>query len=403
MDIIREPVQDRIDKMNKEQSFFIQILSDHLNGKETKCNDDLDWTIIHQYALKHQVSGIVYVQAKDCIPTAILDTFRKETLATVYCASSRNNDVSIIRKDLEEKDIPSFVIKGPAVAALFPESKLRAMGDVDLVVKHEDREKCHNILLTRGYQCISRREDREWQYYRNNMELELHDRLVYKEAVNEKGQDVFFNNCWRFVHEGELDWNFHLLFLIFHLRKHFMNAGVGFRMFMDLAVVAQNAKIDWTWVKIQLDEIGMYSFAQKCYGFIEKWFGIRTPLAGEIDNIFFEEATQKIFADGVFGFHNKDNEDNDILNEIRHSRFAAFGMIRVATKQLFPSHKKLKNNIQYSYLNECSLLLPAAWIHRAIRLLMKGKTSIAIKDAQRSFVSADRIEKRNEMLKKWGI
>lgn len=103
----------------------------------------------------------------------------------------------------------------------------------------------------------------------------------------------FFNDCWQYVHEGQLDWDFHLLFLIFHLRKHFMNSGVGFRMFMDLAVVAAKVNIDWDTLANKLKKIGMLEFAKKCYGFIGRWFYIYGPLIDQIDEDFFEEASQK--------------------------------------------------------------------------------------------------------------
>ena len=200
--------------MTKEQQFFIQILSDHLNGRETKCNDDHDWTIIHQYARKHQVSGIIYAQAKQYMPQEIQQQFFQETLATYYCASNRMADFDAVQTKMNEQNIPYFVVKGPAVASLFPDPKLRVMGDIDLVVKSENREQCHDLLLEEGYKCESKYDDREWQYFKNNMELELHDRLVYEETVNEEGHDLYFNDCWKHVKDGELDWNFHLIFLI---------------------------------------------------------------------------------------------------------------------------------------------------------------------------------------------
>lgn len=382
--------------MTKEQKFFIQILADHLNGRETKCNDVLDWNIIHDYARKHQVSSIVYTQAKDYMPAETLTAFRQETIATIYNATIRDNDFATVTKELKEDNIPFFIIKGPAVAALFPNPKLRSMGDIDLVVHHEDREKCHNIIINSGYKCISKQDDREWQYYKNNMELELHDRLVYDEAVNEKGQDEFFNDCWKYVHEGQLDWNFHLLFLIFHLRKHFMNSGVGFRMFMDLAVVAEKAHIDWYILEDNLKKAGMFEFAKKCYGFIGRWFGICVPITAAIDDAFFEEATQKIFADGVFGFDNYENKTNISVNKVRNNKYPKLSLLHLSVKECFPSWKLLSGTSTYKYLRNNKLLLPSAWIHRLYRNVGKRKTKMKV-------ATAHKYEERMLMMEKWGL
>ena len=382
--------------MTKEQSFFIQILADHLNGRETKCNDVLDWNIIHDYARKHQVSGIVYTQAKDYMSVETMNVFRQETMAALYHATQRDNDFLSVTKELNVNNIPHFVVKGPAVAELYPVPKLRAMGDIDLVIKHEDREKCHNIIINSGYKCISKQDDREWQYYKNNVELELHDRLVYDEAVNEKGQDAFFNDCWKYAREGKLDWNFHLLFLIFHLRKHFMNSGVGFRMFMDLAVVAVKMHIDWTGIQDNLKNTGMLEFAKKCYGFIELWFGIRTPIKEKIESLFFEEATQKIFKDGVFGFDNYENRTNVTANILRNSKHPKLSLFHLYVKELFPSWKLLSGTSAYNYLNNSKLLLPIAWIHRLCRNVGKRKSKLMI-------ASMNDYDKRMTWLEKWGL
>lgn len=389
--------------MTKEQSFFIQILADHLNGRKTRRVDDLDWGIIHQYALNHQVNGIVYTQAKDSMPPEAQNTFLQETLATIYCASNRANDFDAVKKGLKELEIPFFVVKGPMIADLYPSPMLRVMGDIDLVIQREKRDACHELLLKNGYECVSKQDDREWQYVKNKMELELHDRLVYEETVNEAGQDIFFNDCWRYVEEEKLDWDFHLLFLIFHLRKHFMNAGVGFRQFMDLAVVSQKTRINWDWMKANLEKTGMYHFALKCYGFIERWFGIKTVLTENIEEDFYEGATQIIFSNGVFGVDNADNITSMSINIIRKSRYPRLAIIKQHLIDIFPAWELLSNTTAYKYLKKGKLLLPIAWIHRWLRvfyIFVFAKGDIATK---RRIASMKMYNRRMEWMRKWSL
>ena len=387
--------------MTREQSFFIQILSDHLNGRETERIDGLDWPIIYQYARKHQVSGIVYTQAKDIMPIDVLPIFRQDTLATFYYASNRDSDFETIKKELLKNNIPFFVVKGPAVAELFPIPKLRAMGDIDLVVSHEYCEKCHEILLENGYRCATKQDEREWQYYKHGMELELHDRLVYEETVNETGHDTYFNDCWKYVKEGQLDWNFHLLFLIFHLRKHFMNAGVGFRQFMDLAVVAQKIDIDWEWVEENLKITGMYPFAKKCYGFVDQMFGIKTPLAEGLDADFAEDAIQTIFSNGVFGFDNADNKTSASINEVRKSKHPRLSLFYLYLKEVFPPWELLSKTKSYGYLQKSKYLLPIAWLHRLCRNIQYALSKGKLKG--KKIASMENYDHRMDWMKNWGL
>ena len=389
--------------MTKEQKAFIQILADHINGRKTRIDEDLDWEIIYNYARTHQVSGMVCQQCENNIPHNLVDDFQKELMATLYYGSKRDKELQTIKLELNSEQIPFFIVKGPVVANLYPIPHLRTMGDIDLVIHNKDRGKCNRLLIARGYTCLSNQSEREWQYSKNILDLELHDRLVYEEAVNEKNQVSFFNDCWRYVKDGQLDWNFHLLFLIFHLRKHMMNSGIGFRYFLDLAVVTQHIDIDWDYVAKNLATMGMIDFARKCYGFIYNWFEIETPLVESIDKEFYEEATNRIFVDGVFGFNNPDNLHNVLINEVRKKKLPRVKMIRLALRKIFPSHKELENTEPYTYLNKNSFLLPFAWLHRTIRGIRRDKGETLLVSLKKSFIADENIERRNAMLKKWGL
>ena len=182
-----------------------------------------------------------------------------------------------------------------------------------------------------------------------------------------------------------------------------MNSGVGFRMFMDIALVADKIHVDWNEMENRLKKYGMFEFARKCYGFIEKWFTIHTPLSVDIDRLFFEEATQKIFIDGIFGFDNIDNTGNDVINKIRRKRYHKKEMFKIALKQIFPSGSELKNHKQYSYLNMSVMMLPVAWTHRFYRIIKNKKMDIGIRKIRNIFVTKKQINKRENMMRKWGL
>lgn len=389
--------------MTREQLTFIQILSDHLNGRKTEEIRDVDWNVIYSYARMHQVSGMIYTQIKTFLPLEFRDIFMQDMAATICISTSREESFNPIKQALHKANIPFFIVKGPMIADLYPYSQLRIMGDIDLVVHSDDRETCHGFFLKEGFVFKTRQNDREWQYYKNGMEIELHDRLVYHEAINERGQDVFFNDCWKYVHGEELDWNFHLLFLIFHLRKHLMNSGAGFRQFMDLAVVTQRKELNWEWLEENLKKTRMLDFAKTCYGFINQWFDVNAPLSQKIDLDFYEKATQKVFADGIFGFDNEENDNSAFINQIRRDKFYRLGTFRFVLQQVFPPYHVMANTKPYAYIQKMPILLPVAWIHRMIIGSKAKKEQTVIRGIMKSFTSKEKLEKRNSMLKKWGL
>lgn len=396
--------------MTQTQSFFLQALADHLHVRPSSPPDGLDWEQLFDYAQSHQVQGIVYVQCKGYLSNRpelsdILRRLQETNGAALYCYANRRAEIAALRAALTRESIPFFIVKGAPVARFYPIPALRTMGDTDIVVRGEDRERAHGVMLSLGFESATKYLDREWQYYKKGMEYELHDRLVYEETVSVDAQTAYFNDFWKYVKDGQLDWGFHLMFLLLHLRKHLMNSGVGFRQFMDIAVTARGAadRIDWRWVRDTLKTLELLRFAEICFALCERWFDIPSPLPAEPPaEGFFESATEKIFSDGIFGYDNAENRKNAAINETRGTRssFAA-GMI---LRRLFPSAAKLKNDGRYAFLDAKPWLLPAAWTHRIFFALGSRRTrrsgALTVKNA---FVSQEELAKRRASLEQWGL
>lgn len=380
--------------MTTEQFFFLSVLSDHLHRKLTAIPATLNWNEISSIAKSHQVEGIIYYQCKQ---PSLLPGYS----STLFYYTNREKTISALTKRLSDEGIEHFIIKGASVATYYPVPFLRTMGDTDLVVQRENRGRTNEIMLELGFQNQSCFDDREWVYYKGNMEFELHDYLVYTEDVNQDKHVAFFNDFWKYVHDGELDPNFHFLFLLLHLRKHLMNSGVGFRQFMDVAVMMQQ-DLDWNWIAEQLRELELLDFCQTVMGLIKKWFDISAQvpfLTKEISEGFCEEATDAVFKNGVFGFDNVENNNNVVIN----ANLSGKSGLVVAIHRLFPSYKTLCTVPHYSFLRGKPWLLPVAWLYRIARTAAQGKTKNRMKFIADSFVDREKIEKRNEELKQWGL
>lgn len=398
--------------LTREQAFFLTVLSDHLNGQQTAPPDELDWRSIAKYAKSHQVEGIFYHQCKDYLArhTELSDVAAKlnaANAAAFYYYMNRSAMVGQLTAELEKEGIPYFIVKGAEVAKLYPVPALRTMGDTDLVVHTEDRERVHEMLLQQGWENTSKDPDYEWRYFKNRMEIELHDHLVYEEVVTKDEHEAYFNAFWQYVDGTELDWNFHFLFLLLHLRKHFMNSGVGFRQFMDLAVVIdkQYSAMDWTRIEQELDKLDMLRFARICFAFCNRWFETNTQIeSADLDRDFYKRATEKIFVDGVFGFDNAENRDNQVVNSVRQSKqLPLLSMIALAWKKVLPSYHELMKIDHYAFLKKKPYLLPIAWVYRVIRGLLIGRGELGVRKVKKSFTSAGTIEKRSDMLSQWGL
>lgn len=392
--------------MDKEKAFFLRMLSDHLQKKSTIFEDNLDldlnWETIVAIAKIHQVEGILYYQCKKYLPEHIKGRLAQLYAADLFYYSNRVKQYKEIAKRLNEEKIPFYTVKGMMVSQYYPVPALRTMGDCDIVVHSVDKSKTHDVMLSLGFEN-EYHQITEWTYYKNGMEFEIHDHLLYDEASNSKDSIDYTELAWEYAEPNdnscyELDWNFHLVFLLLHLKKHILNSGVGFRQFMDLVVVMQNQELNWNWIVDALDRLEIRQFTEVCFTLCKYWFGIKMPLSKDLDMSFLEESTEKIFGNGVFGFEDERNSNSDVYNKVEKQ-----GKIKTILRYLFPAYRCIRYVPYYSFVDNRPWLLPVAWIYRFIRSLYYGKGEQSGKLITTALCSDEKVEERKTTFQKWGL
>jgi len=382
---------------------LLQILKDHIHSVPT-APFTADWSALIAQSKQHEVAAIVYYQCKDFIPEPYLTKLNNLYNSVIFFYSNRQWLTQKIEASIS--DIQHFTIKGASVAAYYPFPAFRTMGDTDIVIHTVDREEVDKRLRALGLNCVSSFDDREWQYYRNDMEFELHDHLVYSESVNVDKQVEYFNDFWKHVKGNELDWNFHFMFLILHLRKHFMNSGVGFRQFLDIAVLCDRGPaFDWNWIKTELEKVDLWAFTERVFALNEYWFDVKSPVAiSDFPDSFFTSATELIGRNGIFGFDNEENRGNTAVNATRGEGYSRGSMVKRAMRGLFPSYKTLITVPHYAYLKNKPWLLPFVWVHRAFRSIKEGRVKRNVRSvASTSFADKQTIQKREAVYQEWGL
>lgn len=390
--------------MITEEHFFLQILSDFLHNQPTQPpSATLHWDKLAKLAKAQQVEGILFTQCQSFIPPSHFSRLAQGYSKTLFYYANRTTLLDEVTRILNEESIPFFLVKGTTVANLYPIPALRTMGDSDLVVHRTDKERVHTLLLNLGFECHSQ-YDHEWCYFKNKMEIELHHDLLYDEVTTVNKHKLFINDCWSYVHSNELDWNFHLIFLLLHLRKHMMNSGVGFRQFMDIAVIIQRIHtLDWNWIYTTLNSLGLKKTATVCFGLIAVWFDIHAPEAASLSTIQVNEATEKILVNGVFGFHDNDNSDNYLFNIVSNSKYPRLTMLQRTLQAFFPSYEMVYNVEYYSFIRGRKWLLPAVWIYRAQRGIRHFGIQRVNELLKSSFVSSKVIKKKTHNLENFGM
>lgn len=394
--------------MNQTQQFFINILSDHLHGIKTEIPCNVDWDEILKLSQSHQVEGIVYHQCKNFMPLKDKQLLDNKTSSTLYYYGNRKAALKEAVEELRKREISHVIVKGFSVAKYYPIPALRTMGDCDIIVHRKDMPAAMNVMRSLGYQGIDNDYADSWECAKNKMIFELHDRLVGEGDLLKPYQKSFFNEYDAYVTDEELDWSFHFLFLIVHLRKHFMNSGVGIRQFMDLAVVIQNCEeLDWTWIEGKLDNLELLVFARSCLSLLNKWFDVDPPIrcdSVKMEDDFYEKVTEKILQNGTFGNGNKKNVGNYERNVlISYEGWIWFRRIRYMIRKVFPSYSYMRAYPGCNYVDGHPYLLAVAWLHR-FYYYYKRKNRNTIRQVMRGvFASKESLEVQEDFLRKMGL
>lgn len=365
---------------------FITILSDYINKRKSVIDIcPADKRNLIEFAKKHNVEGIIYHQIH-------IQELQKAYAATLYININRETEEKFLFQALSQFEY--FPIKGQCLAPLYPNPYLRTMGDIDIMIREQDRLAIHTILCDNlGYTNITQGET-VWNYRKQSIELEIHTKMINAKFNYDQKYEDDFLQCWNYVSGHEFDWNFHFLYLIAHLRKHFMNSGVGIRQFMDIAIVELNINLDWKWIEKEARTIGLFDFMRTVLSYINIWFGITSPYdIVEIEQENFEMSTELIMNNGVFGFDNKDNNANIAVNQYIDT---GNKNIRGIVDRIFPNSEQL---IKEGYMREgqSKIMCPVAWGKR-----VWNKRDHIVKFID-SVPFSDRINKRKQLYAHWGL
>lgn len=306
-------------------------------------------------------------------------------------------------QELGKENLPFFPMKGQTLASYYPNPDLRTMGDIDVVV--DNREKAETILLNQGYICVSKMAGHEWKYDKESVSFELHDSLIVDDNTSTAKIESFLNKYDEYRINNCINISYHFVYVLIHLRKHLIIQGVGFRQFLDIAMLIKNCNaLDWVWIEQELKNCELLSFARNVFSFIEHWWGVVCPIGFNlITEDFYKSGTDFVLANGVFGFNNAENKANRIANAAIESKRIWLSKLYSAVSFVFPNYRSLSVVKPYNFIEGKPYLLPFAWIYRFYVGIKNKKIKRKINSVKEEYASNDYIDKRKELYKQWGL
>ena len=362
--------------MDKEKKVLVNLIKSFVqNSKPEPLPEDLDLNKMMTMATINSVNGVigyVFMTNPDLLPEASM-LMRKMCMQTISMYATRASRMAALVKLLNKEGIDHLLFKGYVVRELYPVPELRSFGDVDFLIRVEDRQKCDELMIREGFE---RKTDWEpvYSYARDLEYYEIHTDVMEIDVSDKADYKGYYKAVWDHAYKKDenshtyyLDDEYHLMYLLTHIAKHIASSGAGIRMYLDIAFYLQKYRdiIDWNHFKEELKVLAFEDFVNMVFSAVQKWFGVESPIElRPIDDEVMDNFLDFTLDGGTFGHYGRDG-GLDALKKDSRNDTEEVNRTRTLLRRAFPSASTIES--RYTYLQGKHWLLPVAWVHRLIK------------------------------------
>ena len=357
-------------------------------------------------AREHGLSGTLYPYLKsDTLEEKVKSAFKRDFQFYTQRDTFQMTVKDVLKTLFDTHAINHVFLKGAKLKTLYPESFMRSMGDIDILVEEGSMKDVHKVLKENGFTVEHLSDQHDVFVHPNETRVEVHPRL-YK-RVHDKYDDLF-EDVWAHTflesgHTYSLSPSFELTYLLYHIVKHFYGSGVGFRFFLDIGVYLDHTKktLDLSKLETFLKKGNLGVFFETVLTLNKTYFGYdplpdwrkRSPL----DDQSTEKLTEFILRQGI---HSSGHDANQFESQIAAQSLKGTSKTRFLFSKLFPSYNAMKG--MYPSLKRVPFMLPVYWITRLLKKsLFTRKTSL---EKLRKFESAkESTNQTGELFKRIGL
>lgn len=363
--------------MNSKQ-YFIELISAYINNRAPVSpeNSSIDWNEILYFAKIHSVQVPVFMSVDKLEKKPLVyDELKNQFLIAVNFSARQEYWMEKVIKAFAENGIDHLLFKGYVVRNYYPDIEARSFGDIDILIKEEDRGKSDNVLRKSGFEYDADEYCKEvWTYHKDVLSLEVHTDIIYEKLFSDFDYIEYFrkklkNKVLIEKNTYELRAEDHFIYLMVHLAKHFYNYGVGIRMIMDIAVMKKyfNKNWDFEYINKELRDIGLSKFSNTIFYLCNRYLDSNFEGVSSVGNT--ETIMDYVIMHGVFGFDNKG--DYVVKFEEERKRNILGNILR----EVFPDYESMSKYYKW-FTGRPKYMLPYGWIRRIIEFGLNRNKNI---------------------------
>jgi hypothetical protein len=223
----------------------------------------MDWVAICDVARAHGVTSLLYwkveeggvLQAGPRIPAEVRAGLERDFYVAAARAMVTEWRLVSVLKALQAASVPALVIKGAAIAALYPDPALRPYGDLDILVRRTQLNEAVGALERQGYHCTySPAWSLEYGYDvpmasdDGRSVVELHWRLDYSAGMGRLPVEDLWGRAVPYLVNGQPGLQLEPVDTVLHLCAH---AAIKHRVHLGLRPLCDLTQITHEWESVR--------------------------------------------------------------------------------------------------------------------------------------------------------
>jgi len=388
--------------MNTDYGKYLRLINCSLN--QEKFVEEITWENAKTIRA-NQLVGLTYkTMENSLISEEALKLLKNDYYQYVRTDELQKQMIKELKSLFTKEKIDFIFLKGTFIKELYPESYMRAMGDIDVLVKDYDMERIHQVLESNGFNNWTNSTSHDC-FIKDRINVEIHPML---DSDIEGEYKKLFLDPWHYtvkISESEylLAREYNFFYQLYHMIKHLYRSGVGFRTIVDLGLLLKKEGHLFEQEKFFAiyEEFPKKDFVRNIIEVINDSFNTEYfkdyGLIGTMTKPELNEFIEFLFFSGTHGYGEDYNIFiGDMAKKNRKRNNVLFTKIKFLLSRTFLPYKQMKG--MYRYLSKCPMLLPIAWGQRLCKLLFKKSSRDKLKNLQVDKAEILRVEKMFENL-----
>lgn len=352
---------------NTNEGYFLHLLKCGLKSeKPEEPPVGIDFEAIFELAKKQDVENIVFLsidQLENNIDSNLYSIWQEAYYKRMKYSAFQDMALEELIEVFTKAGIDCMPLKGSVIKNYYPNPDLRTMGDIDFLVREQNRQVVRDIMHSLGYEDDVLDDGQVDGFKRGKIDyIEIHYDFSAENHIMHDVFTIYWNKLLPtdIEHLYEMTFEDLYFFNIGHYVKNMHNKGMGLRGVVDTFVLwnrltdNQKQVLNERFAEVNIDE-----FNSKLVKIADIWFN-------EVKDDGSLDALQKYLLNKkTYG----DYKTETILNAVYSEQTSSNA--KYLKDKIFPSADDLYE--RFDIKRKCFLILPFLWIWRILLQLFGSK------------------------------